>query len=59
MQSQLVQKLKESKTLNVLESAPAGFDVLEEDDGEKPEKKIKINIKSDLEEKKRRKRRKR
>ena len=50
--------LKRVKNFKRSKSAPAGFGVLEEDDGEKPEKKIKINIKSDLEEKKRRKKRK-
>ena len=39
-------------------SAPAGFGVLEEDDGDKPKRKFKISIISDIEEKKKRKKRK-
>jgi len=38
-------------------SAPAGFGVLEEDDGDKPKRKFKISIISDIEEKKKRKKR--
>jgi len=39
-------------------SAPAGFGVLEEEDGDKPKRKFKISIISDIEEKKKRKKRK-
>ena len=44
--------LKKVKNFKRSKSAPAGFGVLEEDEGESPQKKIKINIKSDLDEKK-------
>ena len=47
--------LKRVKNFKRSKSAPAGFGVLEEDEGEKPQKKIKIKIKSDLDEKKKRK----
>jgi predicted NUDIX family NTP pyrophosphohydrolase len=50
--------LKRVKDFKRSKSAPAGFGVLEEDDGDKPKRKFKISIISDIEEKKKRKKRK-
>jgi len=50
--------LKRVKDFERSKSAPAGFGVLEEDDGDKPKRKFKISIISDIEEKKKRKKRK-
>ena len=50
--------LKRVKDFKRSKSAPAGFGVLEEDDGAKPKRKFKISIISDIEEKKKRKKRK-
>ena len=50
--------LKRVKDFKRSKSAPAGFGVLEEDEGDKPKRKFKISIISDIEEKKKRKKRK-
>ena len=50
--------LKRVKDFTRSKSAPAGFGVLEEEDGDKPKRKFKISIISDIDEKKKRKKKK-